>query len=61
MDILKAETETVINSITVVGIKTPLDMAFIALQDKRESIYSKPSKPKASTIPLFNKSKKLQT
>ena len=31
MDTLKVETKTVINSITVVGIKTPLDTASIAL------------------------------
>ena len=31
IDILKAETKTVINSITVAGIKTPLDTASIAL------------------------------
>ena len=30
-DTLKVETETVINSITVVGIKTPLNMASITL------------------------------
>ena len=31
MDILEAETETVINSITVVGIKTLLNMTSITL------------------------------
>ena len=31
MDILEAETKTVINSITVVGIKTLLNTASIAL------------------------------
>ena len=31
MDILKVETETVIDSIIVVGIKTLLDIASIAL------------------------------
>ena len=31
MDILKAETETAIDSITVVGIKTPLNTASITL------------------------------
>ena len=44
MDILEAETETAINSIIVVSIKTLLDTAFITLQDKRESIYNKLSK-----------------
>ena len=44
MDILKAETETVIDSITVANIKTSLNMASITLQDKRESVYNKPSK-----------------
>ena len=40
-DILEVETETVIDSITVAGIETLLDMASITLQDERESIYSK--------------------
>ena len=31
MDILKVETKTATDSITVVGIKTPLNTAFIAL------------------------------
>ena len=44
MDILKVETETVIDSITVAGIKTPLNTAFIALWDERESVYSESSK-----------------
>ena len=41
MDILKAETETAIDSIIVASIKTLLDIASITLQDKRESIYNK--------------------
>ena len=44
MDILEVKTKIIINSITVVGIKIPLNMASIALQDKRESIYSKLNK-----------------
>ena len=44
MDILKAKTEIAIDSITVAGIKTPLNIASIALQNKKESIYSKPNK-----------------
>ena len=44
MDISETETETAINSIIVVGIKTPLNMAFIASWDKRESVYSELSK-----------------
>ena len=44
MDILEAETEIVINSITVTGIKTLLNITSIALQDKRESVYNKLSK-----------------
>ena len=44
MDILEAETEIVIDSITVIGIKTPLNIASIALQNERESVYSKLSK-----------------
>ena len=55
---LEAETETAINSIIVIGIKTPLNTTSITLQNKRESIYSKPSKQKASTILLFNKGKR---
>ena len=60
MDILKAETKTAINSITVAGIKTLLNTASITLQNKRESIYNKPNKQKTSTILLLNKGKKLQ-
>ena len=41
MDILKIETETAIDSIIVAGIKTPLNIASIASQDKRENIYNK--------------------
>ena len=44
IDILEVETKTVINSITVIGIKTLLNIASITLQDKRESIYNKLSK-----------------
>ena len=44
MDILKVKTKTAIDSITVVGIKTLLNTASIASQDKRESIYNKLSK-----------------
>ena len=44
MDILEAETETAIDSITVAGIKILLNTASIALQNKKESIYSKLSK-----------------
>ena len=41
---LEVETETAIDSIIVVNIETLLDTASIALQDKRESVYSKLSK-----------------
>ena len=44
---------------TVAGIKTPLDTASIALQDKRESVYSKLSKQETNTTLLLNKGKKL--
>ena len=44
MDTLKVETETAIDSITVAGIETLLNIASITLQDKRESVYSKLSK-----------------
>ena len=37
-------TKIATDSITVVNIKTPLNTASIALQDKRESIYNKLSK-----------------
>ena len=42
------------------GIKTLLNIASIALQDKRESIYSKLSRQEADTILLFNKDKRPQ-
>ena len=42
------------------GIKTPLDITSIALQDKRESVYSELNGQKANTIPLFNKGKRPQ-
>ena len=45
---------------TVVGIKTLLDTISITLQDKRESIYSKLNKLKASIILLLNKGKRPQ-
>ena len=41
------------------GIKTLLDTASIALQDERESVYSKLSGQEADTILLFNKGKRL--
>ena len=44
MDILEVETKTAIDSITVAGIEILLDIAFIALQDERESVYSKLNK-----------------
>ena len=44
MDILKAKTKTVIDSMIIAGIETPLNTASITLQDKRESVYSKLSK-----------------
>ena len=44
MDILEVKTKTVIDSITVMGIKTPLNMASITSQDKRESVYNELSK-----------------
>ena len=59
MDILKAETKTAIDSITVISIKTLLDTASITLQDKKESVYSELNKQKADTILLFNKGKRL--
>ena len=43
-DILKAETETATDSITVTSIKTPLNIASITSQNKRESVYNKLSK-----------------
>ena len=39
--ILEVETDTAIDSITVVGIKTLLNTVSIALRDKEETIYSK--------------------
>ena len=44
----------------VAGIETPLDMASIALQDKRESVYSELNRQEADTILLLNKGKKPQ-
>ena len=44
MDISEAETKTAIDNITVASIKTPLNTASIALQDKRESVYNKLNK-----------------
>ena len=41
---LKVKTEIAIDSITVTGIKTLLDIASITLQDKRESVYNKLNK-----------------
>ena len=38
---LKIEIDTAIDSITIAGTETLLNIIFIALQDKRESIYSK--------------------
>ena len=49
----------VIDSITIAGIETLLNIIFITLWDKRESIYSKLSKYNASTILLLNKGKRL--
>ena len=57
---LEAETETAINSIIVVNIKTLLDIASITLQNKRESIYNKLNKQEANTILLLNKGKRPQ-
>ena len=59
MYILKAEIDTVTDSIIIAGTETPLDMVFIILWDKRESIHSKLSRQDASTILLLNKGKKL--
>ena len=44
----------------VVGIETPLDTTSITLQNKRESVYNKPSGQKANTILLLNKGKRPQ-
>ena len=41
------------------GIETPLNMASIALRDKKESIYSKLNGQDTNTILLLNKGKKL--
>ena len=41
MYILKAEINTATDSIIIAGIETPLNIIFITLKDKRESIYSK--------------------
>ena len=41
MYILKAEINIAIDSITIAGIETPLNIVFIALQNKRENIYNK--------------------
>ena len=59
-DISEAKTKTAIDSIIVAGIETPLDTASITSRDERESIYSKPSRQKASTILLLNKGKRPQ-
>ena len=42
--ILKVEIKTAINNIIIAGTKTPLNTVFIALRNKRESIYSKLSR-----------------
>ena len=60
MYILKIEIDIITNSITIAGTETPLNITFITLQDKRESIYSELSRQNTSTILLLNKSKKLQ-
>ena len=44
MYILKAETNIVINSMTVAGTETLLNTVSIALRNKDESIYSKLSR-----------------
>ena len=44
MDILEVKTKIIINSITVAGIKTLLNIASIVLQNKRESVYNELSK-----------------
>ena len=40
----KAEINRATDSIIIAGTKTPLDTVFIALRDKRESIYSELNK-----------------
>ena len=52
----KAETEIVINSL-VTGIKTLLNIIFIASQNNRESDQENPSGHEDSVIPLLNKGK----
>ena len=42
----------------IAGFKTPLDMAFITSQDKRENILNELSKLKASTTSSLNKGKR---
>ena len=38
---IEVEINTATDSITIAGIKTSLNIIFIALRDKRESIYNK--------------------
>ena len=44
MDISEIETKTATDSITVINIKTPLDIASITSRDKRESVYNELSR-----------------
>ena len=44
MYILKVKINITINSIIIAGIEAPLNIISIALQNKRESIYSKLSR-----------------
>ena len=53
--ILKAETETTTEPKLVVGIKTPLNIIFITLQNRRERNQNGLSKQSASATPPFIK------
>jgi len=57
---LKVKTETATEPRLVMGIKTLLNMMFIALQDKREKNQNDLSKQNVSVTPPFVKGKKLQ-
>ena len=57
--ILKAKTETNTKPRSVIGIETPLNIIFIASQDKKEKNQNSLSKQKANATPPFVKGKKL--
>ena len=50
---LKTKTETDIKTRSVIGIKTPLDIMSIALQNKKERNQESSSKQMASATPLL--------